>query len=325
VTQIICGVDVGSETLDARVGQDGAWKQFARSAEGSAALAGFCKTHAVDLVVMEATGGYERLPFAQLWEAGQPVAVVNPRSVRKFAEAMGRLEKTDRIDCGMIAWYAETKRIKAMEPASANQQRLTALVVRLRQLTEAKVVQLNQRRLVTEPDAVASFEPILAAIAGQIRSLETKIAEAIDDDPLWAEFNRVFRTIKGWPTAASRAWRPKCRRLGPCPARPSPSLSASRRWRATAASRLASVQYAADPPACDPSCSWWPRSFDGMIQTSWLSIKGCAMPESPKRWSASPSPINCWSVSMRKHAMREKILPLQLDKPDSRSAPPLAG
>lgn len=197
MTKIICGVDVGSKTLDARVGQDGAWKQFARSAEGSAALAAFCKIHHVDLVVMEATGGYERLPFAQLWEAGHPVAVVNPRSVRKFAEAMGRLEKTDRIDCGMIAWYAETKRIKAMEPASANQQRLTALVVRLRQLTETKVVQLNQRRLVTEPDAVASFEPILAAIAGQIRSLEAKIAEAIDDDPLWAEFNRVFRTIKG--------------------------------------------------------------------------------------------------------------------------------
>jgi len=116
VTNKICGVDVGSETLDARVGQDGPWGQFARSLEGSLALAEFCKEHDVDLVVMEATGGYERLPFAQLWGAGQPVAIVNPRSVRKFAEAMGRLEKTDRIDCGMIAWYAQTKRIR---PTSA--------------------------------------------------------------------------------------------------------------------------------------------------------------------------------------------------------------
>jgi len=197
VTNKICGVDVGSETLDARVGQDGPWRQFARSLEGSLALAEFCKEHDVDLVVMEATGGYERLPFAQLWGAGQPVAIVNPRSVRKFAEAMGRLEKTDRIDCGMIAWYAQTKRIRPMQPASATQTRLTALVVRLRQLTEAKVVQTNQRRLVTEPDALATFEPILAAIVSQIRSLEHQIAETIDDDPLWAELDREFRTIKG--------------------------------------------------------------------------------------------------------------------------------
>ena len=131
MTQIICGVDVGSETLDARIGQDGAWQRFAREAEGIAALAAFCKTYGVDLVVMEATGGYERLPFAQLWGAGQPTALVNPRAVRQFAQAMGRLEKTDRIDCGMIAWYAEVRRIKPVQPASAGQQRLSALVVRL--------------------------------------------------------------------------------------------------------------------------------------------------------------------------------------------------
>ena len=197
MTHIICGVDVGSETLDAQVGRDGAWQRFARDAEGIAALAAFCRTHGVALVVMEATGGYERLPFAQLWGAGQPTALVNPRAVRQFAQAMGRLEKTDRIDCGMIAWYAEVRRIKPVQPASAGQQRLSALVVRLRQLTDCKVAQTNQRRLVTEPDVLSTFEAVLAAIKLQIRSLETKIAEAIDDDPLWAELDRAFRSIKG--------------------------------------------------------------------------------------------------------------------------------
>ena len=197
MTQIICGVDVGSETLDARVGQDGAWQRFARDADGIAELAGFCKTHAVTIVVMEAAGGYERLPFAQLWGAGQPCAVVNPRAVRQFAEAMGYFEKTDRIDCGMIAWFAEVRRIKRMRPAAAGQQRLTALVVRLRQLTDCKVAQANQRRLVTEPDVLSTFDAVLAVIKTQIRSLEAKIAEAIDDDPLWAELDRAFRSIKG--------------------------------------------------------------------------------------------------------------------------------
>lgn len=74
----------------------------------------------VSLVVMEATGGYERLPFAQLWAADLPVAIVNPRSVHQFAQAMGALEKTDKIGTGLIAWHAETKRIEPTPPSSAS-------------------------------------------------------------------------------------------------------------------------------------------------------------------------------------------------------------
>lgn len=197
MTRIICGVDVGARTLDARIGQDGAWKRFCADPEGLAELAQFCRSHAVDLVVMEATGGYERQAFALLWAEGLSAAIVNPRNVRRFADGMGVLEKTDRIDCGIIAWYAAVKRIAPTPPARAVQARLTALVVRLRQLTALKVSQTNQRRLVTEPDARASFEPILAAVATQIRSLETKIAQAIANDPVWAALDRAFRTIKG--------------------------------------------------------------------------------------------------------------------------------
>ena len=101
MAHIICGVDVGAATLDARIGRDGVWQQFTRTAEGITQLAQFCKTHQVSLVIMEATGGYERLPFAQLWAADVPAALVNPRSVRRFAEAMGSLEKTDKIDTGI--------------------------------------------------------------------------------------------------------------------------------------------------------------------------------------------------------------------------------
>jgi hypothetical protein len=103
VAHIICGVDVSAATLDARIGLDGVWQQLARTTDGVAQLALFCKSHQVSLVVMEATGGCERLPFALLWGADVPVALVNPRSVRRFAEAMGALEKTDKIDTGMIA------------------------------------------------------------------------------------------------------------------------------------------------------------------------------------------------------------------------------
>ena len=197
MTHIICGVDVSATTLDARIGRDGEYRRFDVSADGLADLIAFCQAHQVGLVVMEATGGYERRPAGHLWAAELPTAIVNPRAVRDFAKAMGVLEKTDRIDCGIIAWYAETKRIKPTPPASATQARLTALVRRLRQLTDLRTQQTNQRRLIVEPDVLASFAPILAAIASQQRQLETLIAQAIGDDPLWVRLDAAFRTIKG--------------------------------------------------------------------------------------------------------------------------------
>jgi transposase len=197
VTQEICGVDVSSEMLDVRVGRAGAPARFARTAEGIGALAEFCKAHGVRLVVMEATGGYEKLVFAVLWAQGVPAAIVNPRAVRRFAEAMGFLEKTDRIDTGVIVGYAEAKGIVAQAPASAAQERLKAMVTRLRQLTELRTAQLNQRRLLSEAAVLASFEEILAILARQIRQFERAIAELIADDPLWTAIDAAFRSIKG--------------------------------------------------------------------------------------------------------------------------------
>lgn len=197
MARIICGVDVSAATLDARIGRDGASQQFARTEQGVAQLVGFCQSYQAELVVMEATGGYERLPFAQLWAANVPVAIVNPRSVRQFAQAMGTLEKTDTIDTAMITWYAETKRIAPTPLAPERQQRLTALVVRMRQLIDLRTAQNNQRRLVADTHVLASFTAVLSMINRQIRSLEAKIIALIDADPLWLALNAAFRQIKG--------------------------------------------------------------------------------------------------------------------------------
>jgi transposase len=196
VTKSICGVDVSSETLDAHIGRDGPYDRFARTAEGIKALARFCRTNGVELVVMEATGGYEKLPFTLLWAEGLACAVVNARSVREFAKAMGFLEKTDRIDAGVIAWFAEVKRIVAQQPASQAQEKLKALVTRLRQLTELSTAQKNQRRLVTEPTVLAGFDHMFAFLTRQMRELEGMIAALLDDDPLWSKLDKAFRSIK---------------------------------------------------------------------------------------------------------------------------------
>lgn len=132
MAHLICGVDGSSRTLDVQLGRQGPYQRFARTPEGVAALALFCRTHAVTLVVIEATGGYERLPFALLWEAGLPVAIVNPRAVRDFAKGIGILEKTDRRDAAVLAWSAAVRQVAAQPPPSGEQRRWTALVTCLR-------------------------------------------------------------------------------------------------------------------------------------------------------------------------------------------------
>ena len=192
-----CGVDVSKQWLDARVGSNGAEGRFGNDAAGIAELAAFCRRHGVELVVMEASGGYERLAYLLLWQHGLPCGIVNARSVRRFAEAMGFLEKTDRIDAAVIAHYAQVKRLQPSPPPSTAQQRLQALVCRLSQVTDDLTVQKQRRSAATHAETLASLDEVIALLKRQSRRLEGEIASLIDDDPLWACLDKAFRSIKG--------------------------------------------------------------------------------------------------------------------------------
>lgn len=197
MADIICGVDVSSETLDGRIGLKGPQIRVKRTAAGIAQLERFCVGHGVELVVMEATGGYEQLPFALLWASGLACAIANPRSVRRFAEALGFLEKTDGIDAGVIADYGRVKRLVGQPPASQGQAQLRALVTRLRQLTALKVMQINQRRLLEDEASKASIDELLGVIGGQLKRFEQAISQLLQSDPLWRRLDLAFREIKG--------------------------------------------------------------------------------------------------------------------------------
>ena len=197
MTRIVCGVDVSSTWLDGSIGRTGTPQRFPNTPSGIAQLAAYCLAHGVALVAMEATGGYERQAFALLSESGLPVAILNPRSVRQFAQSMGRLEKTDSIDAAMIAWFAEVNRAQPSTLSQPGQQQLRALVTRLRQLTDLRTAQKNQQRLVDNPDVQASFTELLALLKRQIEDISEDIAQRIHADPLWRELDLAFRTIKG--------------------------------------------------------------------------------------------------------------------------------
>jgi transposase len=194
----ICGVDISKAGLDACIEPGSIRGSFRNDAAGIAELVAFCRQHRVELVAMEATAGYERRAFLALWEQGLPCAVTNARHVRLYAEAMGVLEKTDAIDAHIIARFAQAKNLKPTPLPSQAQQRLKALVARLRQITDDLVVQKQRRSsLLDNAQMLASIDEVIALLKRQSRTLEGEIASMIDDDPLWACLSDTFRSIKG--------------------------------------------------------------------------------------------------------------------------------
>jgi transposase len=198
VRKIICGVDVSKASLDVCIEPGTIHGSFENNGAGIAALAAFCHQHRADLVVMEATGGYERRAFLLLWQQGLPCAVINARNVRQYAESMGVLEKTDRIDARIIARFACDKGLQPTPLPSQAQQRIKALVARLRQVTDDLTVQKQRRaHLLDNAEMLASLNEVIALLKRQSRTLEGEIASMIDDDPLWALLAEVWRSVKG--------------------------------------------------------------------------------------------------------------------------------
>lgn len=194
----ICGVDISKARLDACIEPGSIRGSFKNDATGIAELVSLCQQHRVELVAMEATAGYERRAFLQLWDQGLPCAVTNARHVRLYAEAMGVLEKTDAIDAHIIARFAQAKNLKPTPLPSLTQQRLKALVARLRQVTDDLTVQKQRRSsLIDNAEMLASIDEVIALLKRQSRTLEGEIGSMIDDDPLWARLSDTFRSIKG--------------------------------------------------------------------------------------------------------------------------------
>lgn len=194
--QTICGVDVSQAWLDAWIEAAG-HRRFVNAPEGVVALAAWAGEHGTGLIVMEASGGVEQPAYLALWRQGCPCAIANPQSVRRFAQAMGRLEKTDRIDAELIAGYAATRRLQPAPPPSPEQQRLTALATRLRQVSADLGVQKQRLHNTRDPDATASLRQAIAFFTAQARDLAGQIAALVETDPLWRALDKTFRSVKG--------------------------------------------------------------------------------------------------------------------------------
>ena len=143
-TPLFIGIDVSKNSLDVHVLPSGHAFSVSNQQEGFEKLLEVLRANAPKCIVLEATGGYERLVSAYLADAGLPIAVINPRQVRNFARGLGLLAKTDAIDALVLARYAQMVNPE-IRPLPAREQRLLAdLIARRRQLVGMRVAETNR-------------------------------------------------------------------------------------------------------------------------------------------------------------------------------------
>jgi transposase len=181
---VFVGIDVAQDAVAVALAPSGEHWTSRTDEPGLHGLVERLRSHAPALVVLEATGGLEAPLVARLAAAGLPVVVVNPRQVRDFARALGRLAKTDAIDANVLALFAERVQpaVRPLPDAAARQ--LGALVARRRQLVEMLVAE-QQRLLRAEPAVVRDVRTHIAWLKKRLAGLDDELDGAIKTSPLW--------------------------------------------------------------------------------------------------------------------------------------------
>lgn len=169
---VFVGIDVSSQRLDVAIGDD-PLESFGNDDAGVVTLCKRLSSYSCELIVLEATGGYEALAVAMLAGAGLPVRVVNPRQVRDFAKATGLLAKTDALDARVLRLFAERIRPAVLPHKSEAARELAALVARRRELVQMLTAEKNRLKLATRA--------VGRDINAHIRFLQKRIDDSDDE------------------------------------------------------------------------------------------------------------------------------------------------
>src|SRR5437867_5917637 len=192
----VAGIDVSKSTLDVALLPSGEMLQFGNEVAGIGELVKQLKSSGLDLVVMEATGGYETAVASALVAAGLRVAVVNPRQVRDFAKATGRLAKTDRIDAQVIAAFGVAVEPHILQLPDEQARELDALLVRRAQLVDMRVQEVNRLGL-SQGAARKQIKLHIAWLDKAIDKFDIDITAGLRNSPAWRAKDELYRTLKG--------------------------------------------------------------------------------------------------------------------------------
>jgi len=190
------GIDVAKSRLDVAVRPDGELKTMGNDEKGWAQLASWLVELQPELVVVEATGGYEASVLAVLLEKHLRVARVNPRQVRDFAKATGKLAKTDKLDAQVLAHFAEAVKPEPRPIPDEELQALSELVARRRQLVEMLAAEKNRwhqaRRGVRGRIMVH-----VQWLERELHELDDELHTEVEKNTEWRETDEILRSTPG--------------------------------------------------------------------------------------------------------------------------------
>jgi transposase len=198
------GIDVAKDRLDVHVRPSGEAFAVARDGEGLAVLVARLEALQPTAIVLEATGGFERTVAAALAAARLPLSVVNPRQIRDFARATGKLAKTDALDAAAIAHFAEAVRPELRPIPDAQAQALGELVTRRRQIVEMIVAETHRRRQLTQRPLLRRLDRHLALLQEELSEIERDLSNTIGGTPAWRESEDLLKTVPGIGNATAR-------------------------------------------------------------------------------------------------------------------------
>lgn len=196
VTPCYIGIDVSKARLDIAAHPSGRAWQVTHEAEGIMELVAELQSLAPDLVVLEATGSLEMPLVGYLAQAQLPVVVVNPRQVRDFAKALGRLAKTDTLDAEVLARFGEATKPQPRPLPGTQAQELQGLLARRRQLVE--MITAEKNRLGTAVERVRpQVQEHIEWLQRQLEQLNQDLGTTLRASPVWRAKEKLLSSVPG--------------------------------------------------------------------------------------------------------------------------------
>jgi transposase len=197
------GIDVAKARLDVCLLPGGQTLGVANDDDGIARIVALLKQQpAVALVLLEATGRYERRVASELLDAGFNVAVVNPRQARDFARALGKLAKSDKIDAATLdaatlAQFAQLGHARLCEKQPENRVLLDDLVTRRRQVTQMLATEKTRAQVPQDKQTRAMISKVIRLLEQQREDLDRRIAQLIESDEDWRNKRDLLSSVPG--------------------------------------------------------------------------------------------------------------------------------
>jgi transposase len=197
------GIDVSKNTLDVHILETGVSFRSPSSPEERQKLIAQLPTPQTCLVVLEATGGYERSLVGDLVQAGHVVSVVNPGQVRSYANALGVKAKTDKVDAKVIARFGRDVKPRPKAAGHSQQTELDELVARRRQLIELRTAELNRRGTSLTKPVQQSLQRSLSAINKDLQKIDRAIRELVASHDDWQGRLQQLTSVPGVGTVTA--------------------------------------------------------------------------------------------------------------------------